>query len=131
MAARGVQPGHADAVALADQRHTRTDGGDAPDCLMAGDEGGLRLHRPVALSRVQVRVADAAGFGLDQDLAGTWAGDIHFPHHEWLAEFDDDRSLHFLGHVYDSLYWFGQAAALVTSPRTASIICANTAEASP
>ena len=74
MAAGGIEPGHADAVAFLHVRDAGAHGDDMTDALMARDEGRLRLDRPVAVDRVQVRVADAARRDLDEDLTGARVG---------------------------------------------------------
>ena len=79
MAAGRVEPRHADAVAFLDDRDARADRGDAADGLVAGDERQLRLQRPVAGRGVKVGVADAAGLGLDQDLARARASGCPIP----------------------------------------------------
>ncbi len=63
---------HSNPVALLDDGDARSHGGDQADALMARDERGRRgLHRPVAVSGVEIGGADAARFGLDEDLTGT------------------------------------------------------------
>ena len=70
MTASRVEPGHADPVALLDDRDAGADRGDEADGLMARNERQLGLQRPVAGRGMEIGVADAAGLGLDQDLAG-------------------------------------------------------------
>ena len=74
-AAGGVQPGHADAIALLHPGHAGTHRRDVANAFMAGNERQGRFHRPVALGSVQVGVADAGGGDLHQDLTG--AGHRH------------------------------------------------------
>ena len=98
MAAGRVEPRHADAVAFLHDRHARSDGGDAPDAFMAGNERERGLHRPVAVCGVEIGVADAAGLGLDQDLAGAGRGNVPLPQDQRLSELFDDGGVHFAGH---------------------------------
>src|SRR5215207_6981292 len=66
------EPGYRHPVALLDLRDR------LPDALVAGDERELRLDRPVAVGGVDVRVAQARGFYLDNNLSkpGLWLGHI-------------------------------------------------------
>jgi hypothetical protein len=65
VAAGGVEPGHADPVALLDVLDALADRRDIADALMPRNEG-RGLDRPVALGRVQIGVTDARR--LDRDL---------------------------------------------------------------
>ena len=56
------------------------------DALVPGNEGKRGLQRPVAPRGVQIRVAYAAGFRLDQYLAWADARDIPLPEHQRLSE---------------------------------------------
>ena len=85
VAAGGVQPGHADPVALLDRRDAGADGRDGADALVAGNEGRRGLHRPVAVGGVQVGVAHARGLDLDQDLARARLGYRHLLDRQRLA----------------------------------------------
>ena len=98
MAARRVEPGHADPIPFLDERHACAEGDNDPDRLMPRDEGRLRLQRPVAIGGVQIGVADAAGLGLDEDLARPGGGDIPFLKFQRLFEGCDDSRMHLLGH---------------------------------
>src|ERR1700691_6220202 len=89
-----VEPGHADAVALFDNRDARADRGDTPNGLVTRYEGKLGLKRPVAGRGMKVGVAHAAGLGLDQDLPRARYRDINLHAHQWFAEMFDERSLH-------------------------------------
>ncbi|MCY1450236.1 hypothetical protein D9M71_670250 [compost metagenome] len=97
-AARGVQPGHADAIAFLDAAYPGAHRGDEADALVAGDEGQARFHRPVALGGVQVGVADARGFDLHQDLPGAGQGNLHFLDPQGLAKGVDYGGFHGLVH---------------------------------
>lgn len=64
-----VQPRHACEIALTQALDTAAERGDHADTLVPRDEWQPRLHRPVAVGRVQVCVADAAGLHLEQHFA--------------------------------------------------------------
>ncbi len=53
-----------------------------------------QLHRPQPLDLVEVAVADAAGDGLDHDLAGPGVVDIDLLNDQWLVDFVEDGGLH-------------------------------------
>ena len=76
VAAGRIEPGHADAVALFDDRDAGADRGDAADGLMTRNERELGLERPVAGRGMKVGVAHTAGLGLDQYLAGAGRRDV-------------------------------------------------------
>ncbi|KAF1852498.1 hypothetical protein Lal_00037231 [Lupinus albus] len=97
-----MQPGHADTVAFLDVLHARAQRGDVARAFVAGNERGGGFDRPVAMGRVQVGMADAAGFELDQDLARTRRGDGHLFNRQGLAEFADDGRFHHLRHMHSS-----------------------------
>ena len=99
VAARRIEPRNADAVAFLDMRDARADGGDMADALVARDEWRLGLDRPIAVRRVQVRVADAARRDLDKDLAGLWARHRYLLNNQRLIELTDDCRFHGLGHL--------------------------------
>jgi len=69
-----VQPGDAHGVALLQVGDTRTQCHDMAHALMAGDQRQARLHRPVAIDRVQIGMAHATGDDLHQHLAGPRLG---------------------------------------------------------
>jgi hypothetical protein len=69
--AGGIEPGHADTVALLDRRHARAESGDNADTLVPGVNGNAGFNGQSPIRGMQIGVADAAGFGLDQNLAGT------------------------------------------------------------
>jgi hypothetical protein len=66
-----VEPRYSDPVAFSNNLDTGPDRGNAADGLMTGNERQLWLQRPIACRRMEIRVAHAAGLGLDQDLART------------------------------------------------------------
>jgi hypothetical protein len=75
---RRVEPRHPDPVALLHNCHARSNGSDQTDRLMARNERECRLHRPVAVGRMEIGVADAAGLGFHQDLACSGRGNVPF-----------------------------------------------------
>ena len=76
--ARGVEPRHADPVAVLHGGDVRPDRRDQTDALVAGDERRRRLDGPVTARCVQVGMADPAGLGPDQDLARSGDRDRDF-----------------------------------------------------
>ncbi|MNS82866.1 hypothetical protein D3C72_1166250 [compost metagenome] len=61
---------------------------------MAGDERWRRFDGPVAARRMQIRVANAARFRLDEDLAGTGHRHGHLAQHQRLAQLLDNGGFH-------------------------------------
>ena len=86
MTASGVEPRHADAVALFHNGDSRSDSGDQADRFMAGNERKGRLERPIAVSRVEIGVANAARFRLHHDLSNSRCGDVPLAKHKRLSE---------------------------------------------
>jgi len=95
VSARRVQPRHPDPLAFLDLGDSRAHRDDAPDALVARREWQRRLERPVASRRVEIRVANPARLGLDQDLPRPGRRDRNLAKHERLTEFLDEGSLHF------------------------------------
>src|SRR6476661_4810642 len=56
-----------------------------------GDAGELF---PVTIGYMQIRMADTAGFHLDQDFAFVGLGTFDFLNHEWLFQFVQDCCFH-------------------------------------
>src|SRR5271166_5016630 len=98
MAAGRVEPRHADSVALLDDGDASAERDDTADGLVARDERRLGLEWPVAGRGVEIRVADPARFGLDQDLTGTGGRNIEFAEYEGFAELFHDGGVHCAGH---------------------------------
>ena len=98
MPAGRMQPRHADAVSFLHRGHASADRGDGADTFMTRDEGRVGLHRPVTVRRVQVRVADARGFDLYQDLALTNLRHRHLIDRQRLLELVDHRRFHHFRH---------------------------------
>ena len=98
MTARRVKPRHTDSFAYFHRRHARTNGDDRPDGLMAGNEWESRLHRPIAMPRMDIRVTDATRLGLDQNLARSRSGNVPFLKHQRLSELLNDCRFHFIFH---------------------------------
>ena len=69
MTAGRMQPRHADPISFPYRGHASAHRDDGADTFMTRYEGWVWLDRPVAVSRVQVRVADTRGFNLYQDFA--------------------------------------------------------------
>ena len=67
-----MKPFDAGVVANLDVRDERAAGDDDARALVSAYQWHFGLQGPVALDGVQVRVADAAVFDVDQDLIGTW-----------------------------------------------------------
>ena len=103
LAAGGIEPGNADAVAFLDVGDARSDRGDMADAFMAGNEGRVGLDRPVALGRVQIGVAHAGRGDLHEDLARSDRWDRCLLNDQRLAECADDGRLHGSCHVCFSL----------------------------
>jgi hypothetical protein len=68
------------------------------DALVTGNEWECGLQWPVAMRGMEIGVADAAGFSLDQNLAGSGRRDVPFLKHQGLAELLDNCGLHLTGH---------------------------------
>ena len=75
--AGGVQPRDADRVVLLQVCHAGADGRHEPHALMARDERGFRLDRPIAADRVQIGTTHPARPDLHKHLAGPRLGDWH------------------------------------------------------
>jgi hypothetical protein len=73
-----VEPSHPDRIALLEPGHAGAERGDDSRDLVTWDEGWCRLHRPVAISRMEVGMADATGNHLNQYFAGpgNWNRDV-------------------------------------------------------
>jgi hypothetical protein len=77
LAARGVEPDDADAVAFLHGLDVLANAGDETDALVARDERRPRLDGPVALGGVQVGMTYAADFHLDLYFFRTGFWDCH------------------------------------------------------
>jgi hypothetical protein len=69
MHARIVKPSDAYGVALLQSGYAWTDRGNNSGNLMTWDEGQVGFNRPIAVSRVEIRVTNAARDYLDKKLA--------------------------------------------------------------
>src|SRR4051794_39237554 len=98
VSARGVEPWHADAIAFFHMRDTIADGGDIPDAFVARNERQCRFDRPVAVGGVQVRVADARGLYIDENLSAPGLRYGDFFDAQRRAEFMYDSGFHQLSH---------------------------------
>ena len=72
---------------------------DGAVALMAGDERRLRLDGPITLCGMQIGVADAGGFQLDQRFAVAGRWQVEFLDLQRSAEFGDDGGTHGVGGV--------------------------------
>jgi hypothetical protein len=68
MPAGRIKSGHADPVAFFDNCDAGAEGGYPTNAFMTRNERRCRLDRPVAFGGMQAGMANAAGFGLDQEL---------------------------------------------------------------
>jgi hypothetical protein len=75
---------------------------------------------------MQIGVANAAGFGLHQDLAGAGAGDLELPHHQRFAELLDDGGMHCVSHGEElsKREKGGSGSFLKKKPKNFSLCCA-------
>ncbi len=94
VAAGRVEPGHAHTVAFFYDGDAGAHRSDNPDRLMAWNEGWGGLERPIAVRRMDVCMADTAGFSLDDDLTRPRSGHVPLAQHQRLAELFDDRRVH-------------------------------------
>ena len=94
-AAAGVaEPWHCNAVAQHDLRDAGAELLDDSDALVAGYEGRRRLHRPVAVRRVDVGVAEAGRLDPDEDLALAGNRSLDLLEPQRLGERVHDRRFH-------------------------------------
>ncbi|MNM98845.1 hypothetical protein D3C81_1113860 [compost metagenome] len=107
IATRRVQPRNADAVAFLDVGDAGTYRDHMANAFVAGNEWRIGLDRPVALHRVQIGVAHATGFDLDQDVARCRARHHHFLDDQRFAELTYDSGLHGSVHACISFYGVG------------------------
>jgi hypothetical protein len=54
---------------------------------MSGNEWQRRLHRPISIGCVEIRVADSRSMDPDLHLTPAWFWNGDFLDYEWLAEF--------------------------------------------
>jgi len=97
-AARRIEPGDSDPVALLHDGHARSNGCDQADGLMAGNEGERGLRRPVAMRGMEIGVAYAARLGLDQDLSRAGRRDVQFAKLQRLSKLLNYCGLHLERH---------------------------------
>ena len=100
VAAGGVQPEHADPVALLHALHVRADRCDIADPLMAGNEWQAWLNRPVTFRSMQIGVTDTSGLDLHQYPVGRDVRHIPLLNSQGSAKFMDDGGFHGLGHRF-------------------------------
>ncbi len=101
MTARAVQPRNTDSIAFLQVCNTRAERDNDSRSLMSGRDGKARLHRPIAVRRVQVGVANSTRDDFYQGLPRPRRRHWKLSYHERLAElFNDCCSHHFLGLPY-------------------------------
>jgi hypothetical protein len=91
---RHVEPRDRDALAETRRRDAVSDRGDDADALVSRHERRGRLHRPVAVGRVDVGVAESRRLDVDDDLTGTRGGDRPLLDLQRAAEFVHDGCFH-------------------------------------
>src|ERR1700722_860483 len=102
VAAGAVQPGDSDAIAFFQVSDAGSESGDDSGAFVSGSEWKGGLDGPIAFGGVQVSVTDAGGDDLDESLAGARCWNREFANLKRLAEFFDNRGLHFLSHMVHS-----------------------------
>jgi hypothetical protein len=110
-AARIVEPGDTHRVAFFDVFDARPDGGDDAGALVAGDGRRARLHRPVAVRRVHVRVAHPRRADLHEHFARSGLGDRQLLDAQLLAELANHCRLH---HLRDDRLLHASSAGFAT-----------------
>jgi hypothetical protein len=93
-AAGAVQPGYPDPVAFVHALRVPSDRRHMTHALVPRDERQCRLDRPVAIGRVQIRMADAARLDLHQDLIGPGFRHRYFLDLKRAPELVDHRCFH-------------------------------------
>jgi hypothetical protein len=78
VAARGIEPRHANSVAFLDIRDAAARRRDETHTFVAGNEWQRRLDGPIAVGSVQVRVTHAGRLDAYQNLSRPWRGYGHF-----------------------------------------------------
>ena len=140
MTAGRIQPWHADAIALFDDRHASAHGGTVPMAPRPGMNGsaGLSGQSPLAAWRLVWQTPHARV--LTTIWPGPGVGMSASRRYEGLAKLLDEGCVHLLCHrsflsvclsFVLCVRRAGQAAAFAPNPRTASIIVVSTAAASP
>jgi len=94
MAVCAVQPSNADSIAFPQMCNTRPERDSNPRSFVSRREGKIRLHRPIAVGRMQVSVADSACDNLHQGLPWPRLGYWDLSQHQRIAELFDDGCLH-------------------------------------
>jgi hypothetical protein len=99
MTTRAVQPGNADAVSLFEVLGPRAKRGNYSRAFVTRHERRRRLHRPITVGGVQIRVANAACFDLDEGLTFLGFGDCQFIDDQRLPKLMNHRGFHLLCHT--------------------------------
>src|SRR5208282_538615 len=94
MTARAMQPRNTDPITFLQVCNTWAERDNDPRSLMSGRYGKTWLHRPIAVSRVQVSVADPARDNFHQGLPRPRRRHWKLSHHERLAEAFNDCCSH-------------------------------------
>src|SRR5271157_1729202 len=94
MTARAMQPRNTDPVAFLQVCNTRAERDNDPRSLMSGRDRKIWLHRPIAVRRVQVGVADPTRDDFHQGLPRPGRRHRKLSHHERLAELFNDCGAH-------------------------------------
>src|SRR5271157_4161270 len=94
MTARTMQPSDTDPVAFLQVCNTRAERDNDTCSLMSGCDRKTWLHWPIAVSRVQVSVADTTRDNFYQGLPRTRHRHRKLSHHERLAELFNERCSH-------------------------------------
>src|SRR5580658_5766487 len=99
MATRRVEPGHPNPIAFLHDRYARPDRGHTPNGFVARNEGQRGLQGPVAIRRVEIRMANPASLGLYENLTRSRLGKLAFAKYERLSELFDDGGVHLAWHT--------------------------------
>ena len=93
-----AQPRDRDSIADRDFGHALADRLDDSDAFVTGDERELRLHGPIAVSRMDVGVAEAGCLDPHDDLARAGHGLGDFSHLRSLVKAEHDHGAHRFRH---------------------------------
>src|ERR1039458_9944185 len=95
------------------------------DGLMARNEREYGLHRPVAVGRMEIGVAYAAGFSFDQNLARSGRGNVPFHEVQRFPKSLLRADRYMRNKIRISEEVFGKTAVLSVSHRTALNLLRN------
>src|SRR5215472_108343 len=94
MTTRAMQPGNTDPVACLKVCNARPERDNDTGSFLSGRERKIWLHRPIAVSRMQVGVANPARHDFHQGLPRPRPRHRKVSHHKWLTELLNDCSSH-------------------------------------